>query len=163
MKRLFVLLLMSAVLWGCASPGMKYETIPEEKRAVEFKYDLPGESRDALFDKSLLWVKATMVPKGGQLVHADRTRGSISATVMTAYNSVWVEVPARYTMRIDFKDGRIRITCYDFEDFWGEFRKTARPVEDADAIRQLQQKAKETGDSLHAYLKGGSSPSNGAW
>ncbi len=162
MRRLFVFLLLSAMLGGCASPGMKWETTPEAERAMAIKYELPGASQSELFDKTLLWVNATIIPKGGRLVNADRAQGAISASVMTSYNSMFVEVPARYAMRIDFKDGRIRVTSYDFEDFWGEFKKTARPVEDADAMRELKQKARETGDALYAYLKG--SPSTkGDW
>jgi hypothetical protein len=53
MKRWFVWLLMSAVLWGCASPGMKYETMPEAERNLEIRYELAGQSRDALFEKRL--------------------------------------------------------------------------------------------------------------
>lgn len=162
MRRWFVFLLLSAMLGGCASPGMKGETTPEAERAMAVKYELPGTSREELFDKTLLWINATVVPKEGRLVNADRARGAISATVMTSYNSMFVEVPARYAMRIDFKDGRIRVTCYDFEDFWGEFKKTARPVEDADAMRELKQKARETGDALYAYLKG-SPATKGDW
>jgi hypothetical protein len=71
-------------------------------------------------------VKAEVVSGDGLLVRSDRAQGSMTAKVMTSYNSMWVEVPARYTMRVDFKDSRIRVVCYDFEDFWGEFKKTAR-------------------------------------
>jgi len=163
MKRLIVLMLMSAMLWGCASPWMNRETMPEAERNMTVKYEFPGVSRDILFDRTLSWVNATVVPKGGQLMHSDRARGSMSAKVMTSYNNMDVPVESRYTMRIDFKDGRIRVTCYDFEDFWGEFRKIARPVEDAEAIKQLQKKAKETAEALHTYLKGGIPSINGAW
>jgi len=163
MKRLVFFLLLSAMLWGCASPGMKWETMPEAERAMTVIYEIPGASRDILFDKSLSWVNATVIPGGGQVVSSDRERGSMSTKVKTSYNDMFVEVPARYTMRIDCKDGKIRVTCYDFEDFWGEFRKTARPVEDADAIRQLQQKARETGAALHAHLQGGGPSRDEKW
>ena len=163
MKRWFVWLLMSAVLWGCASPGMKYETMPEAERNLEIRYELAGQSRDALFEKTLAWVKAEVVSGDGLLVRSDRAQGSMTAKVMTSYNSMWVEVPARYTMRVDFKDSRIRVVCYDFEDFWGEFKKTARPVEDADAMRQLKQKAQEKADALNAFLTGGTSSTDKDW
>jgi len=163
MRRWFILLLLSAGLWGCVSPWMGLETMTEPGRTLEIKYELPGTSRDVLYDKTLAWVKATLIPKGGQLLYSDRTKGSISATVMTSYNNMDVLITARYTMRIDFKDGRIRVTCYDFEDFWGEFRKTARPVEDAGFMRQLMQKAKEKGEALNTYLKGGAPSTDAEW
>jgi len=163
MKRLIVLMLLSAMLWGCASPWMNRETMPEAERNMTVKYEFPGVSRDILFDRTLSWMNATVVSKGGQLVHQDRARGSMSAKVVTSYNNMDVPVESRYTMRIDFKDGRIRVTCYDFEDFWGEFRKTARPVEDAGFMRQLMQKAKEKGEALNTYLKGGASSTDAEW
>jgi len=163
MKHLIGLMLLSAMLWGCASPGMKGETIPEAERTMAIKYEIPGASRDVLFNHTLQWLNSTVLSKGGQIIHKDQIQGSISTKVMTSYSNMFVEVPARYTMRVDFKDGRIRVTCYDFEDFWGEFRKTARPVEDTDFLRQLMQKAKETGDTLHRYLKGETLPSKRDW
>jgi len=163
MKRLIVLLLLSAVLWGCVSPWMGLEKAFKEEKTMQIIYELPGTSKETLFDRTLQWMNAKVIPKGGNIVYQDRTRESITARVMTSYKNLEVPVPSRYTMRVDFKDGRIRVTCYDFEDFWGEFRKTARPVEDADFIKQLKENAREMGDALNAYLKGGTPSTDAEW
>jgi hypothetical protein len=163
MKRSILLLLLSVMLWGCASPGMKWESIPEDKRATSVIYEIPGVGGDALFQRTVNWMSAAVVKKGGRIVQADKIGGSLSAKVMTTYNNMFVEVPASYTMRVDFKDGKVRVTCRDFEDYWGEYQKRARPVEDADFLRQLGKKANEKNEALFAYLKSGSPLTEEEW
>jgi hypothetical protein len=142
---------------------MKWESIPEAERATAVIYEIPGVGSTGLFERTVNWMNAAVVSKGGQIVQADKIGGSLTAKVMTSYNNMFVEVPARYTMRVDFKDGKVRVTCYDFEDYWGEFQKRARPVEDADFIRQLGNKAKEKNEALYAYLKSGSPVAEEEW
>lgn len=166
MKNFFYLIVMSLILTGCA--GM--ETIPDTDRTFFRVVDMQGMSKDQIFNGSREWIAENFKSSKKVIEYEDKASGVIIGNGIISYPCAggmdcfakgdW-QIP--FTMRIDTKDSKFRITFSDISlimppspGFAG-FEGLVRQKGDMEVIRP---KLLSFGDEIGTYMKKGKASSD---
>ncbi len=117
MKRyLYYLGVLALVLWGCAGPPPEYA--PPEDLFIQEVSDIPGVSKEALFNGAKIWVAKSFSSDLDVIQYANREQG-----VVVGKTSIPHERPSkfggperfelRFTVVAETKDEKIRTTFKD--------------------------------------------------
>lgn len=147
MKRL-IIFVMTVLLIGCAT----MREVPVEERQIQKVYDLPKMSKNEIYDKTLSWMAETFVSSKKVIELADKDNGKIIGNAATTYDRCgMVNVTGYYTLIIEIKDERLRLTAKDF--YWiGTGPERAPGQYEADVI-PIKENVDKMSDKLVEYLK----------
>ena len=102
-------LVFIAMLFGCM-PTL----IPPDSTTVQRVIEVPGIQKDVIYERSRIWIAKTFRSSKAVIEYENKETGVIIGngiihyTLTAGFSSA--EVPVRFTMKEDIKDGRIRIT-----------------------------------------------------
>lgn len=102
---------------GCSS-APSYQVIVSDSYEPELVIDLPGLSRGVIYSRAKRWVAAAYGVPAGQIIDLDDDLGVITARYVdfsrSEADSMSPVFRHDYSVRIDTKDEKARITLFDF-------------------------------------------------
>ena len=150
MKKVILFILFSIIVIsfiGCASLG----EVPEEERTFQKIYDLEM-SKNEIYDKSLYWMAETFVDSKAVIEVRDKENGKIIGKGIMKYFILGVKKLVRYTMIIDIKEDKLRLTFKDYVAFYGEYNQhTTSDV--TLIIKRIQEHLEIISEDLYTYLQ----------
>lgn len=153
-----ILMVVSAILLsGCAAPGANTPVLE-----VQDVHEVPGYSKEELYDQSKLWVAETFVDAKQVIEMADPDKGLLMANGSFDLVFLGIQKPTRFSLRLDVKDEKIRTTYKNFQmltsqNDWYTIREgTSNGYPD-----QARNKAEELNQSLLQFIR--SDQSNDDW
>ncbi len=146
MKKL-VLAFMLVILIGYTS----LNAAPPEEQTFQEIHEITL-SKDAIFEKSLEWMTQTLADSKQVIELQDKKNGKIIGKGMTTFYNGDTPTPCRFTMMIEVKDNKYRVTYSNFIGMWGAARNLPRPLWHAGHIEQVKAKLKELDTSLYSYI-----------
>ena len=146
-KYLFLpfLLLGLLLVFNCAG----YQRIPPEEAQLQRIYELQGMTKDVIFDRTLAWMAESFVSSKSVIQLKDKENGKIIGKGV-ARKTRMVEHTCRYTMIIDIKDNRMRITYKNLTSLVGP--NAWRPVQYKYEIEPVKMKLMALSDDLYYSL-----------
>jgi hypothetical protein len=82
----------------------------------------------------------------------DKENGKIIGKGMTEFYNGEMPTPCRFTMMIEAKDNKYRVTYSNFTGMWGAARNLPRPLWLSGHIEQVKVKLRTLDTSLYSYL-----------
>jgi hypothetical protein len=135
---LVLALLVVVVLVGCM-PTL----IPANETSVQKIIELPGITKDVIYDKSRLWFAKTFRSSKAVIDYENKEAGVIIGKGIVYYAvknegsllfpNMMVDIPVRFTMKEDIRDGRVRVTFDNLNE--GELENPVRYQSSMDRIR----------------------------
>ena len=114
MKRPVVVLVL-ALLPVVALTGCMPSLIPARETSIQKFIEVPGMPKDVIYEKSRIWIAKTFRSSKAVIEYENKETGLIIGNGVIHYAvpvgiGMETQVPVRFTMREDIKDGKIRIT-----------------------------------------------------
>jgi hypothetical protein len=134
---------------GCVS----FEKVADPNAEISKVYDV-ALTKDEIYDLALQFIAENFKSAKSVLEYQDKEAGRIIGNGTTSINDGFMGRPASFTMVIDIKDGRYRVSYKSLEYQaatqvpWGPI--TAKVPYD-DMVKQLD----SLGDGLYSYLQQG--------
>lgn len=154
MRNYFVLIvLLLFVLSGCAVTKQA-PVVPPEELTLQEVHEI-ALSKDAIFARSLEWMARSFADSAQTIELRDKENGKIIGKGMTEFYNGEMPTPCRFTIMIEAKDNKYRVTYSNFTGMWGAARNLPRPLWHAGHIEQVKAKLKILDATLHAYLSEG--------
>lgn len=121
-----IFMLFILLLNGCA--GM--ERVREEDKSFSQVYETPGVKKDVLYEKVRIWMAQSFGSSKAVIEYENKLEGSIIGNGVTKYPCEGLECVAKYdwtvpfTIRVDTKDDRFRLTYSRLRIAWPAKRDT---------------------------------------
>ena len=123
-------------------------------RKVQVIVDLPKMKKNEIFSKTMEWMAKTYVSSKEVIQLSDQENGKIIGRGMTQFNNTIISsIPCEYSISIDIKDEKIRITCDNYIGLWGEYQNTRQEVIYEDLIIQINNNLELLINKLIIFLK----------
>jgi len=152
MKKFFLLLVMVVfALYGC----MSYEVVkPEERKMVKI-FEFQGMKKGLIFDKTLDWMAKTFVSSKSVIEVKDKKRGKIIGNGRGTYSETIIMRPYSYTVTIDIKDNKARMTFENFVAYYGDPGNMTEPhpVEYKGQLDLIKEQLNNLAENYSNYLK----------
>lgn len=120
-------LLLAITFSGCAG----YQVVPSHDLGRQEVFEVPGQSRDAIFEKSKGWIAKSFNSARSVIEYENKAEGKLigKGTIFGSINGGLSPVTASFTLEEDIKDGRVRITVADIKMADGRpFYEVYRPA-----------------------------------
>jgi hypothetical protein len=112
-------------------------------------------SSGEIFDKSQEWLALTFVDSKAVIESANRDTGKIIGAGATSISPMtMLNIPVRFTIIIEAKEGRYRTTYTNYVAYHGTYQNQPIPVQDQISADLINQKLVELDISLLEYLQG---------
>jgi len=115
MKKLFIMGLMVMVMVvgmvGCA--GMQ-PIAESEKGPIEYIVEIQGHEKDHIYDSTKMWIAENFKSAKAVIEYADKDTGTIIGNGVYIYGGKTYH----FTMRVDIKTGKLRITFSNLKVSW---------------------------------------------
>src|SRR5664280_569957 len=147
-KNMNVLLAIILFLISGCAVTKQAPVVPSEELTLQEVHEI-ALSKDAIFASSLEWMARTFVDSTEL---RDKENGKIIGKGMTEFYNGETPTPCRFTIMIEAKDNKYRVTYSNFTGMWGAARNLPRPLWHAGHIEQVKAKLKKLDATLYAYL-----------
>ncbi len=138
---------------GCAMTKPAPVVSPEELTLQEV-HEI-NLSKDAIFTKSLEWMAQAFAYSTQVIELQDKENGKIIGKGMTEFYNGDMPTPCRFTMTIEAKDKKYRVTYSNFTGMWGYDRTLPRPLWHPTHLEQVKAKLKILDTNLYSHLSKG--------
>jgi len=145
--------LLVGVVCSLFSACANLQVVPPEQRSIQKVHEI-NLTKNEIYDKSLEWMAQAFHDSKSVIELKDRENGKIIGKGMTSFTNVVAEIPCRFTMVLETKDGKYRTSYNNFVGMWGEYRNLPRDVEEQGYMAEITQRVTAMDDSLYSYLKG---------
>lgn len=129
---LFRAVFLGLFLAGCA--GM--EPAPIADRSLQKVHDIDLK-KDEIYSRSLEWLAKTFTDSKAVIEMQDKDSGKIIGKGVITFTAGIVNIPCRFTMSIEAKDGRYRTTYSNFTGLWDD-GLNSQPLEQTRHIEQVK-------------------------
>jgi hypothetical protein len=109
-------------------------------------------SKDAIFARSLEWMAQTFVDSKQVVELQDKENGKIIGKGLTEFMNGITPTPCRFTMMIEAKDNKYRVTYSNLIGMWGKLRDIPKPLVHPKLVEQVEAKLRTLDASLYSYL-----------
>jgi len=144
----FPLLIICLTLFSC-TPSR--ETSLSE-RTLQRVIDLPGLTQKQIYDKALEWMAKKYVSANEVIQLKDPDNGKIIGKGITDFTNYTATIPCEYSITIETKDGKCRVTCDQFIGLWGEY-KGRSPILYENHVYEVRTNLANLIDNLSVFLK----------
>ncbi len=142
--------MMSVLLFVMIS-GILY-ALPESEREVVAVFDAPGLTKTQLFERTLEWMALSFGAAQEVIQYKDKDAGKIIGKGITSYGS-WLEtVDCRYTIVIEMKDNKVRMSFNNFFTKLGAYAGEMRSLSNDDNFDTVKGKCNAISENLKTYL-----------
>ena len=148
---------MKTAIWVCIvliTTGCVAVSVPVNRsiQSIQKIYNVPGLSQKQIYDKSLEWMAKTFMSSKAVIELKDPDNGKIIGNGVTTFTqSISGPMNCEYTITIDIKKEKIRVT---FENFNGFYLEGRYPLSNnMGQFDQIEPKLIRLSESLVSYLK----------
>lgn len=145
----WILITYALLFIGCTS----LREVSKEERIVQKVYEISGLTQRQIYDKAAEWMAKTYVSSKEVIQLKDPVNGKIIGKGVTSFTNIMVSIPCEYTISIESKDGRVRVTFENFVGLWGQYHNERRPVVEEGFINEIKSNLEATAESLLNFLK----------
>ena len=141
MKKIFFSILLSVISFGLSAQSFEVEVIQD--------IDM---SKDEIYTQSLSWMAEKFVSAKDVIQLKDKEAGKIIGKGYTDIKIGWlVLIPSKFTLKIDAKDNKYRLT---FKDVIMDFGQSGgeKPIESTN-LNSTEQKARDSFNAIAASLQ----------
>ena len=124
MKKFFTLSIIIFFI-GCAA--MTKVDVSEEDLRVQRVLEVEL-NKGEIYSSSLQWMAKKFVDSKEVIEVKDAENGRIIGKGITHFTNIIVKIPCRYTITIEAKDGKARVTMENFTGLWGEYHNQPRAL-----------------------------------
>lgn len=151
MKRLyfFPFIFISLTFFSCA-PQMETS---QSERTIQRVIEAPGLNKKQIYDKALEWMAKTFVSANEVIQLKDSDNGKIIGRGITEFTNGTATIPCEYSITIETKDGKCRVTCDQFVGLWGVYHTDRSPLRYEDHVYAVRANLANLIDNLNAFLK----------
>lgn len=132
---------------GCAHA----QVVPPEELVLQEVHEITL-SKDAIFARSLEWMAQAFVDSTQVIELRDKENGKIIGKGVTVFYNGNVPTPCRFTMMIEAKDNKYRVTYSNFTGMWGAARNLPKPLYLQGHIEQVKASLRTLDANLYSYL-----------
>lgn len=150
-KNLNVLLVITFFLISGCAVTKQAPVAPPDDLTLQEVHEI-ALSKDAIFARSLEWMAQTFVDSTQAIELRDKENGKIIGKGMTEFYNGEMPTPCRFTIMIEAKDNKYRVTYSNFTGMWGDARNLPRPLWHDGHIEQVKAKLRKLDATLYAYL-----------
>ncbi len=141
-----ILFAMFFILTSC------YEEVKPEERNAQYIQDIKMPKKE-LYKKILEWMAKSYNSSKEVIQLQDEESGQIIGKGITSFVNVMVEIPCEYTITIDIKDNKYRLTFDNFIGLWGQFHQDRQPLIYKEYIDDVKKNIKIIADNLYKFLQ----------
>ncbi|TFH40621.1 MAG: DUF4468 domain-containing protein [Chrysiogenales bacterium] len=152
MKRIHLLMIGVIVLSGCG----RLVKVQENERTIRQVFSVQL-SKDEIYDRSLEWSAKRLSRVNDDIVVKDREKGMIIARgtgVYSEYFDFLVDREFSYTLMIEAREGRYRITFDNFVVYYDERQLKSSTAIFKFEINKIRKQLDRLSDDLREYLAG---------
>jgi len=142
-------LIASLGLFSCMPP---METT-ESERTLQRVIEVPALTKKQIYDKALEWMAKTFVSANEVIQLKDPDNGKIIGRGITEFTNGMTTIPCEYSITIETKDGKCRVTCDQFIGLWGVYHTDRSPLRYADHVYAVRENLANLIDGLDIFLK----------
>jgi len=150
-KNLNALLAITFFLISGCAVTKQAPVVPPEELTLQEVHEITL-SKDAIFARSLEWMVRAFVDSSQVIELRDKENGKIIGKGMTEFYNGEMPTPCRFTMMIEAKNNKYRVTYSNFTGMWGAARNLPRPLWHSGHIEQVKAKLRKLDASLYSYL-----------
>lgn len=164
MKR-FAFFALIAILSGCAPGAMT--PVQEADKTVSQVYEVPGFTKDQIFTATKVWIAETFRSAKAVTEYENQQEGTLIGNGVINYPCSGMDCLAKsdwrvpFTMRVDTKDGKFRLTFTNIRLAWsGSYNTTVGympahegPVQMQNDMDAIKPKLLAFGDQLTQAIK----------
>lgn len=152
MKKLITLCL-TLLLTACVTP-MTEVPVAERVTVREYVLETPGRSKDEIFTATKIWLAETFASAKAVTEDADKEAGRIIGNGSMSYpcrdKCEWAGIwKLKFTMRIDMKDGKLKVTYTNIKTFTYAAEWDHQVKEDQ---QNIEQSFADLSKSLQSYV-----------
>ena len=158
------------LLSACASMA----PVADADRELVVVYDVPGVTKDRIFESSKIWIAENFRSAKKVIEYENKTDGVLIGNALIKYPCSGIEClakndwQARFTMRVDMKDNKIKLTFTNIGMYWpptfsvtmGSSPGYDGPVNTQGDMTAIKGALHDTGNSLVRSLKAGKASQN---
>jgi hypothetical protein len=153
MKQLSLLLTLLALFTACG----RLSRMPEEERMFRkvYKVDLP---RDAIYDLALEWLARRLTSSRDAIRMQNKETGKIiskGSGKYSEYFNILVDRKFYYTITIETRDKRYRVTCDNFIVVYDEREDREGPASWKFEVKNIKKKIEPLMNDLFKYISSG--------
>lgn len=135
---------------GCALTNHAPDVSPEELTLQEI-HEI-SLSKDVIFSRSLEWMARVFVHSTHVIELQDKENGKIIGKGMTEFYNGDTPTPCGFTMMVEAKNNKYRVTYSNYTAMWGVTQNLPRPLWFPRHIEQVKAKLRILDASLYSYL-----------
>lgn len=154
MKRFVTLFVaMILILPGCG----RMVKVPDQERMIRQVYSV-GLTKDGIYDRALEWCANKLASVNDDIVVKDKEKGRIIAKGTGKYSEYFdflVDREFSYTITIEAKDGRYRVTYDNFIVYYDERQLKSSKAEFKFEINKIKKQIDKLLVDLRDYVSGG--------
>lgn len=155
MKR-FVFLCVTVILFlpGCG----RMVKVPDQERMIRQVYSV-GLSKDEIYDRALEWCAKKLASVNDDIVVKDKEKGKIIGKGTGKYSEYFdflVDREFSYTITIEARDGRYRVTYDNFIVYYDERQLKSSKAEFKFEINKIRKQIDKLLDDIRDYISKGS-------
>lgn len=154
MKRFVMLFVaMILILPGCG----RMVKVPDQERMIRQVYSV-GLTKDGIYDRALEWCANKLASVNDDIVVKDKEKGRIIAKGTGKYSEYFdflVDREFSYTITIEAKDGRYRVTYDNFIVYYDERQLKSSKAEFKFEINKIKKQIDKLLVDLRDYVSGG--------
>ena len=154
MKRISLFLLLLSILISCA--GM--EKALESELTIQKVFEAPGFSKDHIYNQTKIWIAQNFRSSKAVIEHDDKESGLLIGNGIIQYPCkkgldclVKADWKVRFTIRVDVKNERFRLTFKNLSFLWPEGNEI--PVSIQSDIDIIKPELLNFGDQIILSLK----------
>lgn len=139
------------LLTGCAT----LQVVSEQECQLVKTYEVNNMAKDVIFDKVIYWMAETYVSSKAVIEVKDKANGKIIGHGLTSFTNIYVPIPCKYTIIVDIKDNKIRLTFKDFIGMWGQFQNDPQPFTkwaNSANLNEVKSKLEALSSELFKYI-----------
>ncbi len=153
----FVLLFLTVllILPGCG----RLVKVPDQERMIRQVYSI-GLTRAEIYDRALEWCAKKLASVNDDIIVKDREKGRIIARGTGKYSEYFdflVDREFSYTITIEAKDGRYRVTYDNFIVYYDERQLKSSKAEFKFEINKIRKQIDKLMEDLRDYVSSGAS------
>ena len=151
-KKLNALLAITFLLISGCAMTKPAPVVPPEVLTLQEVHEVTL-SKNEIYERSVEWMARTFVASEQVFELRDKENGKIIGKGMTEFYNGEMPTPCRFTMMIEVKDNKYRVTYSNFTGMWGYDRSLPRPLWHPSHIEQVKAKLKILDANLFSHLE----------
>lgn len=150
---LFSMLCLVVLLPGCFAMTKPAPTVPEQELTLIKTHDTALD-KNTIFNKSLEWIAISFPGFTQSIEMKNKDSGRIVGKGLTEFYNGHNPVSCRFSILVEVKDKKYRVTYSKFTGLWGHDRNMPRSLWHPNHIGQVKANLESLDKKLYEFISG---------